>query len=70
MFSVVFNRLKWLLYENNIDKEIEAKRSFEQDLKALNDSDNEDDDVDEKDQNQSNEQIPELAWTCTKHEGE
>ena len=66
MISVFLKHVKWLLLESGTnDKEIEARREFEKDLQYLNESDEEE----ESNETETNEPIPELTWTCTKHEG-
>lgn len=66
MLSVFLKHLKWMLLESGSkDKEIEARQEFEKDLRYLNESEDEE----ECNETEVNDPIPELTWTCTKHEG-
>lgn len=69
MLKVIFKHLNFLISKNlENEKKFEARRQFESNLKALQESDDEI----EVDKNENNEiQVPvvELTWSCSKFEG-
>lgn len=70
MLRVIIRHLNFLVSKNrNDDKRIEARKKFEENLRALQDSDDDEVEVDENENTKFHDPVVELAWSCSKYEG-
>lgn len=67
MLSAIFKHFNWIISERRNQERFEARKKFEENLKAVTQSDSEEE-IDEND-NLTQEPVAELAWSCSKYEG-
>lgn len=70
MLRVILKHLNFLVLKNRDDeKKFEARRKFEENLRALQESDDDEAEVDENDNRKNDDPVVELTWSCSKYEG-
>lgn len=69
MLSAILKHFNFLITKSQNEKKIEARKKFEENLKALQESDDDEAEVDENDNSKNNDPVAELAWSCSKFEG-